>query len=150
MPEKISDGFHNGAENIIRRRQPNEIAGFSRSATNQRPAGLIWAGQAECRGPRISEIQPGQSHSQSEISNSSCIGSMIIDIISSHRSRFALPYLMPFTFQFALMSDAGTTRSTMMPTNPVHCGSLAMTAFVMATSRAPRDICERFRTGVPS
>jgi hypothetical protein len=74
---------------------------------------------------------------------------MITDIVASHRSRLAFPYLIPLTFQFAAMRDAGTLRPTMIPTKQLHCGSLLLTTFVIAVSRAAREIYARFVTGSP-
>jgi hypothetical protein len=66
------------------------------------------------------------------------------------QARFAFPYLIPLTSQFAPMRDAGAKRSTMIPTKPLHSGSLLLTAFVIAISRAAREIRVRFATGSPS
>jgi hypothetical protein len=94
----------------------------------------------------VVEIVRAQSCSldQSETSNSNCSGFNTFAKAASHRLRFALPYLIPFTAQPASAFDLGMIRSTITPTKTLHSGSLALTALVIATSSTARVKARRF------
>jgi hypothetical protein len=81
---------------------------------------------------------------QSETSNSNCSGFNTFAKAASHWLRSALPYLIPFTVQLASALDLGMIRSTITPMKPLHSGSLALTALVIANSSSARVKVRRF------
>jgi hypothetical protein len=84
---------------------------------------------------------------QSEISNSICPSSTNLDIAAAHRSRSAVPNLMPLTVQLAPPDVFGATRSIMIAIKPLHSGQLDRAASAIANSRAARVIDVRFPGG---